>query len=79
MKYRYNYIVPYQDVDATRRLRLYTMENYLLNVAGKVADEMGIGIPMLLPMIPMMPESITAAVPWTIKLSLMPRVRRWNL
>ena len=50
MKYRYNYLVPYQDVDATRRLRLYTMENYLLNVAGKVADEMGIGIPMLLPM-----------------------------
>lgn len=50
MKYRYNYIVPYQDVDATRRLRLYTMENYLLNVAGKVADEMGFGIPVLLPM-----------------------------
>jgi len=50
MKYRYSYIVPYQDVDATRRLRLYTMENYLLNVAGRVADEMGIGIPSLLPM-----------------------------
>lgn len=50
MKYRYSHIVPYQDVDATRRLRLYTMENYLLNIAGKVADEMGIGIPSLLPM-----------------------------
>lgn len=50
MKYRYSYIIPYQDVDATRRLRLYTMENYLLNVAGKVADEMGFGIPALLPM-----------------------------
>lgn len=50
MKYKYNYIVPYQDVDATRRLRLYTLENYLLNVAGKVADEMGFGIPTLLPM-----------------------------
>ncbi len=50
MKYRYNYIVPYQDVDATRRVRLYTMENYLLNIAGKVADEMGIGIPTLLPL-----------------------------
>ncbi len=50
MKYRHIYIVPYQDVDASRRLRLYSMENYLLNVAGKVADEMGIGIPTLLPM-----------------------------
>ena len=50
MKYRYNYIIPYQDVDASRCLRLYTMENYLLNVAGKVADEMGFGIPNLLPM-----------------------------
>lgn len=50
MKYRHSIIVPYQDVDASRRLRLYSMENYLLNVAGKVADEMGIGIPALLPM-----------------------------
>lgn len=50
MKYRYTLTVPYQDVDATRRLRLYTMENYLLNIAGKVADQMGIGIPALLPM-----------------------------
>ena len=50
MKYRHTIIVPYQDVDASRRLRLYSMENYLLNIAGKVADEMGIGIPALLPM-----------------------------
>lgn len=50
MKYRHTIIVPYQDVDATRRLRLYAMENYLLNIASKVADEMGIGIPALLPM-----------------------------
>lgn len=50
MKFRNSFIVPYQDVDASRRLRLYTMENYLLNIAGKVADEMGIGIPSLLPM-----------------------------
>lgn len=50
MKYRHTCVVPYQDVDATRRLRLYTMENYLLNIAGKVADEMGIGILDLLPM-----------------------------
>ena len=50
MKYRHSITVPYQDVDSTRRLRLYSMENYLLNIAGKVADEMGIGIPALLPM-----------------------------
>lgn len=50
MKYRHSIVVPYQDVDATRRVRLYTMETYLLNIAGKVADEMGIGIPALLPM-----------------------------
>lgn len=50
MKYRHTIIVPYQDVDASRRLRLYSMENYLLNIAGKVADEMGIGILVLLPM-----------------------------
>ena len=48
MKYRYNYIVQYQDIDDTRRLRLHTMENRLLIVAGKVADEIGIGIPYLL-------------------------------
>ena len=48
MKYRYNYIVQYQDIDDTRRLRLHTMENRLLIVAGKVADEMGIGIPFLM-------------------------------
>ena len=35
MKYRHTIIVPYQDVDATRRLRLYAMENYLLNIAGR--------------------------------------------
>ena len=50
MKYRHTITVPYQDVDATRRVRLYTMENYLLNIAGKVADAMGFGIPDLLPM-----------------------------
>ena len=38
MKYRHNYIVQYQDIDDTRRLRLHTMENRLLIVAGKVAD-----------------------------------------
>ena len=48
MKYRHSYIVQYQDIDDTRRLRLHTMENRLLIVAGKVADEIGIGIPYLL-------------------------------
>ncbi len=50
MKYQYIYTIQYQDVDVERRLRLYTMENYLLNVAGLVADELGFGIPDLLPM-----------------------------
>ena len=50
MKYRYNYVVQYQEVDDTRRLRLYTMENYLLNVAGRVADELGFGIQALMPL-----------------------------
>ena len=48
MKYRYSYTVQYQDIDDTRRLRLHTLENRLLIVAGKVADEMGIGIPFLM-------------------------------
>jgi acyl-ACP thioesterase len=48
MKYRYPYTVQYQDIDDTRRLRLHTLENRLLIVAGKVADEMGIGIPFLM-------------------------------
>lgn len=50
MKYKYNYIVQYQEVDDTRRLRLYTMENYLLNVAGRIADELGFGIQALMPL-----------------------------
>ena len=48
MKYRHSYVVQYQDIDDTRRLRLHTMENRLLIVAGKVADEIGIGIPYLM-------------------------------
>lgn len=50
MKYKYSYVVQYQDVDVNRRLRLHTLENYLLNVAARVADELGFGIPNLLPM-----------------------------
>jgi acyl-ACP thioesterase len=49
MKYRHTVTIAYQDVDASRRVRLYTLENYLLIIAGKVADEMGIGVPALLP------------------------------
>lgn len=46
----YDIKVPYQDVDASRRLRLYTLENYLLNTAGRAADDSGFGIQSLLPM-----------------------------
>lgn len=46
---RYTYCIPYQEVDASRHLRLYTLENYLLNVAGRASDEQGIGIQYLLP------------------------------
>jgi len=40
---RYTYTVQYQEIDASRRLRLHTLENYLLNAAGNSADEYGIG------------------------------------
>lgn len=49
MKLRYQYQVQYQEVDADRRLRLYTLENYLLNVGGRAADDGGYGIRDLLP------------------------------
>jgi len=49
MKYFYTYEVQYQEVDSSRRLRLFTLENYLLNIAGRVADECGFGIRQLLP------------------------------
>jgi len=44
MKYYREFVIQYQDVDADRKLRLYTLENYLLNVASNVADELGFGI-----------------------------------
>ncbi len=40
----------YQDVDDRRRLRLYNLENYFLETAGDVADELGFGIRTLYPM-----------------------------
>ena len=50
MKYNYEYTVKYQEVDASRKLRLFNLENYLLEVAGITADAMGIGISTLRPM-----------------------------
>jgi acyl-ACP thioesterase len=44
MKYFYEYEIQHQEVDMNHRLRLFTLENYLLNVAGRVADELGFGI-----------------------------------
>lgn len=49
MKYTYDYEIKYQEVDAERRLRLYNLENYLLEVAGRVADDLGFGIAYLYP------------------------------
>ena len=47
MKYIYEYEIQHQEVDSRRRLRLFTLENYLLNVGGRVADELGYGIQYL--------------------------------
>lgn len=49
MKYEFEYEVKYQDVDDTRLLRLNKLEEYLLDVAGRVADQLGFGIQYLLP------------------------------
>ena len=43
MKYQFEYSIHNQDVDANSRLRLYTLENYLLDSAGLAADDLGIG------------------------------------
>ena len=44
MKYNYEYEIKYQEVDGNKKLRLFNLENYLLEVAGTVADELGFGI-----------------------------------
>ena len=44
MKYNYEYEIKYQEVDGEKKLRLFNLENYLLEVAGTVADELGFGI-----------------------------------
>ena len=49
MKYNYEYEIKYQEVDGKKRLRLFNLENYLLEVAGTVADELGFGIAVLHP------------------------------
>ena len=49
MKYFYEYEIKYQEVDDRKRLRLFNLENYLLEVAGTVADELGFGIQVLHP------------------------------
>lgn len=43
-KNKFSYTIQYQDLDAARRLRLYTLENYLLNSAGRAADQLGFGM-----------------------------------
>ena len=50
MKYKYEYEIKYQEVDAHKRLRLFNLENYLLEVAGTVADDLGFGIAVLHPL-----------------------------
>ena len=49
MKYNYEYEIKYQEVDGKKKLRLFNLENYLLEVAGTVADELGFGIANLHP------------------------------
>ena len=50
MKYNYEYEIKYQEVDGQRKIRLFNLENYLLEVAGTVADDLGFGIAVLHPM-----------------------------
>lgn len=49
MKYNYEYKIKYQEVDGEKKLRLFNLENYLLEVAGTVADDLGFGIQALHP------------------------------
>ena len=50
MKYSVEYIIKTQDVDGHKRLRLFNLENYILETAGTVADELGYGIVQLHPL-----------------------------
>ena len=49
MKYNYSYEMRYQESDAHKKTRLYHLEEYLLEVAGKAADELGYGIAAMHP------------------------------
>lgn len=49
MKYNFHFKIQYEEVDETRHLRLYNLEEYLLNVAGQAADMLGFGTFDLLP------------------------------
>ena len=49
MKYTYEYTIRYQDVDDTKHLRWVALEEFMLEVAGTVADELGFGIAVLHP------------------------------
>lgn len=44
MKYYFAYKIQYQEVDTTHHLRLYTLENFLLNAAGRISDYLGYGL-----------------------------------
>ena len=50
MKYIKEYEIKYQEVDGKKKIRLFNLENYLLEVAGTVADELNFGIAKLHPM-----------------------------
>ena len=50
MKYSYEYEIKYQEVDDRKKIRLFNLENYLLEVAGTVADDLNFGIARLHPM-----------------------------
>ena len=49
MKYNHEYEIKYQEVDGEKKLRLFNLENCLLEVAGTVADALGFGIAALHP------------------------------
>lgn len=50
MHYNYEYTLRYQDADHTHHVRLNQLEDYLLEVAGTVADDLNFGIKALHPM-----------------------------
>lgn len=49
MHYNYEYTLRYQDADHTHHVRLNIIEDYLLEVAGTVADDLNFGIKALHP------------------------------